>query len=256
MRMTRTLAAMLVAALAAASAHAHPTSAELAGLFARGDYLPAAERAEAAAQADDLAFAARALLAEVMTGEGEPDAALVRRARADAEKALQLAPTHEEARLQLAIAISVQSRALDALDVWALGLGEKGRQLAREVLNQNPANFYAHGFLAVWNVEVRRRGGTVGAGFMGASVAEGRRHYQEAIRLAPDDIGVHWQWARALVSLDAKRYGAEAGEALARAVTANADDHVDQVMRARAEKLAEALKGDVKSAQQLARSML
>jgi len=252
----RSLFSISLGLLAAGPALAHPTSPDLTARFARGEYLEAAKLAEAAAGPDDLAFAARSLLAYCMTGAEEPDAAIVDRASKDAEAALAAEPAHEEGQLQLAIALSLKSRAMDVLDAWNKGYGDKGRKLALAVLKADPGNFYAHGFLAVWNVEVRRRGGPVGAGVMGASVKTGREHYRSAMKLAPDDIGIHWQYARALVALDARQYGDEAAEVLGRALAANAGDHVEGVMQKRAATLAEALKGDRKAAQKLARTML
>ena len=191
-----------------------------------------------------------------MTGTSDPDPAVVDRASKDAEAALKIDPAHEEGQLQLAIALSLKSRALDVLDAWSKGYGEKGRKLALAVLEKDPGNYYAKGFLAVWNVEVRRRGGSVGAGMMGASVRIGRQYYAEAAKEAPDDIGIHWQYGRALVALDAKQYGDEAADVLARALAASADSHVETVMQERASRLAEALKTDRKAAQRLARTML
>lgn len=255
-RLLGPLAKIAAAVMLAAPAFAHPTSPDLAARFSRGEYLEAARLAEQAAGADDLAFAARSLLAQCMTGTEEPDSGLVERASRDAEAALKIDPAHEEGRLQLAIALSLKSRALDVLEAWNKGYGDKGRKLANEVLKADPENYYAHGFLAVWNVEVRRRGGSIGAGIMGASVKAGRAHYARAMELAPDDVGIHWQYGRALAALDAKQYGEEALRAVERALAANADDHVEKVMQERARELAEALKGDRKAAQALARKML
>ena len=252
-RFTAAAAALLAFALPAS---AHPTSIELAAKFARGEYMAAASDAEAAASADDLAFAARALLAYCMTGTEEPDAAIVDRASKDAEAALKLEPAHEEGQLQLAIALSLKSRPMDTMAAWNAGYGEKGRKLAEEVLKADPSNFYAQGFLAVWNVEVERRGGGFGAWVMGASIDKARSHYRAATELAPDDVGIHWQYARALAALDAKTYGAEAAQALDRAMAATASDHVERIMQARAAQLAEALKGDRSAAQKLAEVML
>lgn len=253
----RLLFPLVMFAALAAPAFAHPSNPELKAQYQRGDYLGAASAAEASASADDLAFAARAVLAHCMTRDGEPEPALVERARKDADAALKLSPAHEEAKLQLAIALSLKSRSMDLLDAWDAGYGTRGRELAEDVLARDPDNFYAHGFLAVWNVEVRRRGGAIGASFMGAGVTEGRRHYEMAARLAPADIGVHWQWARALAALDARRNSAEALAALDKALAAQPQDHVQEVMQARAERLAEALRaGDRRAAQILARTLL
>lgn len=249
-------AVLALAAVLAGPAFAHPTSSELAAKFARGEYMTAASEAEAAAGADDFAFAARALLAHCMTQTSQPDIAIVERASRDAEAALKLDPTHEEGRLQLAIALSLKSRGMDALAVWTAGYGERGRRLAEDVLRSDPLNFYAHGFLAVWNVEVVRAGGGMGAWMMGASLEAARRHYEAAARMAPDDVGIHWQYARALAALDVEAHGEEAAEALARAGSANAGDHVEQVMQERAARLAAALRVDRAAAQKLARELL
>ncbi|HEX5007232.1 MAG TPA: hypothetical protein VFV70_08980 [Hyphomonadaceae bacterium] len=246
------IAAMMLAA-GQASAQSSP---ELAEMYARGNYMAVASVAEASAGADDLAFAARALLAHCMTGTEEPDPTILDRASNDAEAALRINPVHDEGRLQLAIALSLKSRSMDVMDAWNAGYGEKGRRLATDVLKSAPTNYYAHGFLAVWNVEVRRRGGSLGAAFMGASLKEARRHYEEAIRLAPDNIGIHWAYGRALIALNAKDYSREAGKALSRAIDAPAGDHVEHVMQDRARTLAELLKTDRKAAQTLARKTL
>ena len=194
-----------------------PDVGRAAPCFASGQYLEAAGLAEEAAGADDLAFAARALLAHCMTGSAAPDARLVERAVKDAEAALRLDPQHGEGRLQLAIALSLKSRDMDVMAAWSAGYGERGKKLAEEVLKADPANFYAHGFLAVWNLEVARRGGGMGAWMLGASEASGRSHYENAA-LAPDDVGVHWQYARALAALDVKQYGVEASTVLGKAL--------------------------------------
>lgn len=262
MRRSGVASGLLTAALGAVlsfvqPASAHPTSSELAGKFARGEYMGAASAAETAAGADDLAFAARALLAQCMTGNSDPDPVLVERAVRDAEAALKLDPGHEEGRLQLAIALSLKSRAMDAMAAWSAGYGEKGKKLAEEVLKADPRNFYAHGFLAVWNVEVERRGGGMGAWMMGASLDAARRHYDNARALAPDDVGVHWQYARALAALDLGRHWSEVKVVLERAVAAAAADHVEQVMQARSEQLLAALEtGNRDAAQKLARELL
>lgn len=250
-------AAVLVAVAGAVlPALAHPTMAELEGQFARGEYLSAAAGAEGAGGADNLAFAARALLAQCMTGSGEPDAALVDRAVRDAEAVIAIDPGHVEGRLQLAIALSLKSRTMDLLTAWNAGYGERGRKLAEGVLRTDAGNFYAHGFLAVWHVEVQRRGGGMGAWMMGASMPDARRHYDAARGLAPDDVGIHWQFARALAALDADAHEAEIMGALARAVGARAGDHVERVMQARARQLIAAIDVGVAQAQALARALL
>ena len=96
----------------------------------------------------------------------------------------------------------------------------------------------------------------MGAWVMGASVEAGRRHYEQAVALAPDDVGVHWQYARALAALDLKGRSEEVRAALKRALAAAASDHVEHVMQARARQLSDALSGNRDAAQRLAQTML
>src|SRR5262245_43677548 len=194
MRWRRWTQWMVAAAMLAPVALSQPKSPELMEHFVRGDYLDAAREAEAAGGADDMAFAARSLLAHCMTSAEGPDVSMLDRAAKDAEAALKIEPRHEEGRLQLAIAISLKSRSMDVVDAWSQGYADKGRKLAMDVLKTDPDNYYAHGFLAVWNLEVRRRGGTVGAGLMGASIEQARQHYDQAASLAADDVGIHWTY--------------------------------------------------------------
>jgi len=250
------LGTLAVLASTMAPAAAHPTSAALAERFFRGDYIEAAALAEEGASADDLAFAARSLLAHCMTGSAGPDARLIERAVNNAESALRLDPDHEEGRLQLAIALSLKSRDMDLMAVWAAGYGEKGRKLADDVLKSDPRNFYAHGFLAVWNLEVMRRGGGMGAWVMGASVEASRKHYEQARALAPDDVGIHWQYARALAAFDLNGRSEEVKAALGRALAAAAADHVERVMQSRARTLFDTLAVNRAAAQRLALAML
>ena len=96
----------------------------------------------------------------------------------------------------------------------------------------------------------------MGSWMMGASLDKARDYYATAANLAPDDIGLHWQYARALVALDAKKYGNEAMNALNRATAANAGDYLERVMQQRAADLAAALKSDKVAAQKLAETLL
>ncbi len=237
-------------------ASADPISNDLTEKFARGAYMDAAREAEANATADDLAFAARSLLAYCMTGTAEPATAIIDRAMQNSEQALKLAPSLNEARLQLAIALALKSRPMDAMAAWNAGYGEKGRKLAEQVVKSDPANIYALGYLAVWNIEVERRGGGMGSWMMGASLTKARNYYATAANLAPDDIGLHWQYARALVALNAKKYGNEAMNALNRAAAANAGDYLERIMQQRAAELADILKADKSAAQKLAQALL
>lgn len=212
--------------------------------YSTGNYDKALAAAAAAGNADSDAFSARVLLAKALSSEQGLSSDLLSKALAEANAALSLEPDHVEARMQKAIALSLMARLMDNAEARKSGFGGEARDLAEGVLTADPENAYAHAFLAVWHVEVLRRGGTLGAMVMGASLRDARRHYEAASASAPDDASIHWQWARALAALDAKKYRPEIEAALAAARAAHTDDALEAVMQARAAELAGLLARD------------
>lgn len=229
------LAALVVSG--ALSAFADIVSANAA--FQAGQYDLALEEAAGERSADAHALRARAILAKVMCSASEPDIAALRQALAAADAALELDAGHGEGRLQKAIALSLLTRPMSLSQANESGYGPKARLLAEAVLEDDPANHYAFGFLAVWHVEVHRRGGTLGAGVMGASLKTARKSYAQAVRLAPEDASLRWQWARALAALDARKYRTQIMAELEAALAIGPSTQLDRVMQSRAERLLE-----------------
>ncbi len=210
--------------------------------FTEGRYEDAAAVVDAARSPDNLAFAARSLLAEAMSAHDfVPPPMLLDEAESYARAALASEPDHIEGRLQLAIALSLKARPLSTREAMKTGYGEDAHALVEAVLEDDEGNPYAHGFLAVWHLEVRRRGGAIGASILGASVKKGRKHYQRAIEAAPGDASIHWQYARALAALNAKKYRDEIESSLDAAVNSQADTTLEDVMRRRAQFLQDTL---------------
>lgn len=213
-------------------------SPEAVAAYERGAYDLAAETAASGpASADASAFEARALLAKAMCGASDPPTGLLQQALSRADAALSADPAHAEGRLQRAIALSLLVRPMTLKAARKSGYGDAARALAEAVVAADPKNFYAQGFLAVWHVEVVRRGGPLGAVMMRASLKSGRAHYTAARTLAPGDAGLHWQYARALAALDIKAHRAEIEAALARAADAPVESELEAVMQARAARL-------------------
>jgi len=209
--------------------------------FQDGRFEEAAQIAETGSTADAHAFAARAILAEGMMGQGQPDGALLDKAEAAAREALAIDPEHIEGRLQLAIALSLKARPLSTRQAMKTGYGETAKDLVEAVLEDDPDNAYAHGFMSVWHIEVVRRGGAIGSSVMGASVKEGITHYQRAAELLPFDASIHWQYAKSLAALNAKKYGDHIDVALQYALAAPTEDKLEETMASRAEELKTAL---------------
>jgi len=231
------LAALLVSGAPAAFADIAAANAA----FRAGQYDLALTEAAGERSADAYALRARAILAKVMCAGREPDLSKLNEALSAAEAALKLDAGHGEGRLQKAIALSLLTRPMSLSEANESGYGPKARALAEAVLEDNPADHYALGFLAVWHVEVHRRGGNLGAAVMGASLKTARKNYAEAVRLAPEDAGLRWQWARALAALDAQKYRAEIEAELEAAIAIDPATELDRVMQARAEVLLDIL---------------
>ena len=191
--------------------------------------------------ADACAFSARSLLAKAMSGEAQPAHELLQGALDEANAALSIDPGHIEGRLQKAIALSLIARPMSMREARDSGYGEAARQLAEGVLQDDPQNAYAHGFLAVWNLEVMRRGGMLGAMIMGASQNAAEAHYEAAAAASPGDAALNWQFARALATLNARKYRPEISAALDAALAAPVDDELERVMQERARTLADAM---------------
>ena len=224
--------------------------------FVRGEYDAALTALADSESADALAFRARTLLAGAMSGPADPPEALLHRALDQANAALASDPAHAEARLQRAIALSLILRPMTTREARKTGWAEEARDLARSVLADEPANVYAHGFLSVWNVEVVNRGGRIGALIMGAGVSDGRDHYEAAIAAMPDDASVHWQWARALAALNARKYRADVLAALDAALACPVESELERTMQARAALLKTEMLQDPRRAGELAARML
>ncbi|MCI4644385.1 MAG: hypothetical protein MRY64_06335 [Hyphomonadaceae bacterium] len=258
--MRRFLLSLLIAGAVVGLAHGEETMAPrqaAADAYAAGRYADAARIAVAADTADAYALAARAVLAEAMCQGAQPSDAVLTRAELLAAEALTRDPNHVEGRLQLAIALSLRMRPMSKMQAWRTGLGEEARELAEGVIRDDPANAYAHGFLAVWHVEVVRRGGSFGAAMMGASLEQAFNHYERARALAPNDAGLHWQMARALAAYDPEDYRGEIDAALARTLAADEHTALQRVMVARAWLLKDALQSeDSETVAALAASLL
>lgn len=215
---------------------------EVRDAYGRGDFLAAAAQAEAEGGSDNLALAARALLAEAVTGSPRNLDALLARAEADARGALAADRSNTDARLQLAVAIGMKGRRASVAEAMRRGYAREGRALVHAALRAEPREAWAHALEGGWNLEIVRRGGPVGASYFGASVPAGRAAFERARALAPDDALIAYQYAVALLELDPRRNAPEAAKLLEIAGACRAGDAFEQRVQARARDVAAALK--------------
>lgn len=231
----------MIALLLLISPSAYAQDATQIADFISGRYEAAINGSTLKPTPDLLAFQARAVLAHGMCGNTQPSQELLQQAEQYAREALALDQDHVEAQLQLAITLSLKARPLTNRAALKTGYGDEAKSLAEHALITDPNNAYANGFMAVWHIEVVRRGGAIGSRLMGASVKKARKFYQKAIAASPDDASIHWQYARALAALNAKKYKKEIQQTLSEALASPAESHVERVMSERARELQQRL---------------
>jgi multidrug efflux pump subunit AcrA (membrane-fusion protein) len=216
--------AMIALLAVAAPAAADPPSAATR-LYAAGNFMAAAELAEAQNSSSSLAFAARALLAECLTApDRESVDALITRAEQAAQDSLALDAQSVDARLQLALAIGMRGRRATLSEAIRHGYAQRGRRLIEEALQRAPDEPWAHALMGGWHLEVLRRGGRAGAIAYGARVNTGIAEFERARALAPNDPLIALQFAVALIELDSDRYAVRAGDLLRASATAHPHD--------------------------------
>lgn len=234
------------AALVFALVWASPTGAEpphsALQLYAAGQYLAAAEVADDHAEADNLAFAARALLTACITAADDESAdALMERAEGLARMALELDPESVDARLQLALVYGMRSQRVSIAEAFARNYAPRGRRLIEEALARAPDDARALALLGAWHLEVLRRGGRAGAFAYGARFTEGAAAFERAMQISPDDPLIPLHFAMALIEIDAAANAARALALLNRVTSLAPRDAFEAYAQLAAEELTHTL---------------
>jgi hypothetical protein len=204
--------------------------------YVQGDFLEAASLAEPR----DGALAARALIAEAVTGAHGNVDALIARAEQNARAAVARTGA-ADAKIQLALALGLKGRRASLREAVRGGYAREGRALIDAALARAPREAWAHALDGAWHLEIVRRGGPVGARFYGASIARGVAAYERARALAPDDAAIAFQYAVALLEVDADRYTPRAAEVLSQAGGCGASDAFEATLRREARRVSTVL---------------
>ncbi len=253
MRLTIVFIALLTC-LAGAPAIAEPPNTALR-LYAAGEFVAAADLADAQPSAASAAFASRALVAACASARSAAVIdALLRRAEASARQALALDPRSVDARLQLALVYGMQGRRVSLAHAFASRFAARGKRLIDDALALDPNNAHAHAMLGAWHLEVIRRGGAAGAILYGARTGAGIAEFNRARALAPDDMLIQLHYAVALLALDPVTYGARARELTGAVAASHPSDALELLAEQTAERLAAALAQSPQAAQRMARA--
>ena len=190
---------------------------------------------------DTEAEAIRILLEDCVIAGQCANAKTPEHAAARAFAVLSMAPDHPVANISLAIALAMQGRDAPLYELYQSGDAKLMRDLATSVLEIEPENPWAHGFLSVWHVEAIRRGGVLSSSVLGADLDIAAEHFEQVKTKAPNILVLHWQYARALIANNGNDPSGEARLILNDIVNAKVSSDRQSAIQHRSEQLLDLL---------------
>jgi tetratricopeptide (TPR) repeat protein len=182
------------------------TADSIFALYAKGDYEQAAGAGEASHTATGLAIAARAVLADEVL-RNQPCMSCLERAEKLARAAIAADPNLAFGHVWLAVALGYEARITGAVRARLMDTPAQSLRALNAAIADDPKNPYAVSALGGWNIEVVRGGGSYLAGFLyGASESNAMNLFDRAVKLAPDNVAVHYQIALSLAGFDPIKY--------------------------------------------------
>jgi hypothetical protein len=215
-------------------------------LYEQGKYDAAIAAGAAQNTASGFAIAARSeLAAETMRATRCIEC--VQRAQEYARKAIAADPKNADGHVFLAVALGREGRLLSTFTVLRRAYPSKAKAELDAAVAADPKSYFAWSALGGWNIEIVNKGGARAAHLIyGASLEDGLVAFDKAFALAPDNVGLRYQYALTLSAYDVKAYRAKIEDALARAASDKPHGAYEAFVQARAKELREALKkGDM-----------
>lgn len=202
---------LLALALLAAPGVATPaaqaaTTDDIFALYARGDYEAAARAGEAAHTAAGLAIAARAVLADDVLRD-TPCMDCLQRAERLARAAVAADPRAAYGQVWLAVSLGYQARLLGIVKAKLRDMPAQSKAALDAAVADDAKNAYAVSALGGWHIEVVKGGGAfLARTIYGAREDEALALFDRAVKLAPDNVAVHYQIGLSLAGFDFKKY--------------------------------------------------
>jgi hypothetical protein len=215
-------------------------------LYEQGKYDAAIAAGIAQNNAAGFAIAARSeLAAETMRAARCIEC--IQRAQDYARKAIAADPKTADGHVFLAVALGREGRLLSTFTVLRRAYPSKAKAELDAAIAADPKSYFAWSALGGWNIEIVHKGGARPAHLVyGASLEDGLAAFDKAFALAPDNVGLRYQYALTLSACDVNAYRARIEDALARAINGKPHGAYEAFVQARAKELREALrKGDM-----------
>lgn len=226
---------VLMACFCAAIGHASATDPVLIRQDMKsGRYDVAEKQGRALETADGYALAAEALLTEVMLGRAEKNKKQSKRARKLAESALEMDATHQNARLQYAIADGFITRETGNVSAWMKKLPQKTEAVVQAYRTDFPSDPRGDALLGAWHLAIARETGDQDAKkWFGASIETGRNLFMAARMAEPDELVIGLNYAFLLIALKDKDLDTttEARDILQQVVLITPNDHLDETLK-------------------------
>jgi hypothetical protein len=210
--------------------------------FDVGRWHQAANEASRLRDPDNLAFAARSLLASALLSQtSRSRTADIAQARQFAEAALITDPRHIEGRLQLATALGLQAREGSPARAFAAGLPQRIKRLLVGVSRDAPSQAWTYALLGGWNLEGLRIGGAAARAMLGVDLVAGKTAFARAMRLDPDEAATPFYFAASLLALNPTINATEARALLVRGQATPNRDAFQNEVKSRAAQLVQAI---------------
>lgn len=230
-------ALVLAVGVATQPAKETPLALYLSGRFAQAESAGVSQN-----DAQGLAVAARAALAEEQMRDS-PCLECLARAEDLSRRAIAADPRRPEGHIYLAAAVGYEARIIGELAAQTRGYASLAKRELDLALAEDPNDEWALAALGSWHIEiVRRAGATFGRWLFGARFELGREYYAKAFAVAPDNLVLRYQYALALAAFDLSAHRNDAEEQLERAVKATPQSAYEVFARDRAQQLLEVMK--------------
>lgn len=199
-----------------------------------GKYSEAFGAVKDLSSADGQALAAEILLSEIMLGKAEKNKKQAKRARKRAEAALELDPSHQNARLQHAIADGFVTRETGNVSAWMKKLPQKTHAVVQAYRDDFPNDPRGDALMGAWHLAIARKAGNKNAEkWFDASIAEGRNLFLAARNSEPNDIVIGVNYAFSLLALDHDDFPEteEAEQILSQMIALQPKDYLGEVLQ-------------------------
>ena len=211
--------------------------------YTEGQFIEAARLGEALNTSEGYALAASSLaIFGYHIAEDDKKQALFDRATQLAQEAIRLDATNPDAHFQLAHAMGRHAQTIRILEAVGEEYPEKVREALENTLRLDPEMAVAHLSLGAWHAEAVSSGGFMAKVLYGASKKEAHKHYEKALKLAPDKKVLLVECARGLLLLGRKKNRDQARDLLARAIKMPSKDAHDRIFHQKAVERLAALK--------------